>query len=368
MPIDPKIHYASLDELSLDPTNPRLGRNNAGRAVTQARVLDLMMDWKLDELATSFLESGFWPQEALLVVEEKLYGKPALVVVEGNRRLAALRYLHDALAGESASRKWEEIARAQHPPRELFERIPYIKLGSRDDIEAFLGFRHVTGIMEWRPAEKAEYIARLIENSGMTYREVMRKIGSKTPVVRRHYISYRLLLQMEEQEDISLEKVEEKFSVLYLSLRTAGTQKYLQIDIDAEPEKAKHPVPRERLQQLANFALWLFGNDRTAPIVKESRQVDAFGVILESKNAVDYLERSERPSFETAFRLAGGDEPELIKLIERAADDIEAALSRVHLYVKSKKVQLAVARVGQDAVQLLKIFPDIQNTVMKDVG
>ena len=91
-----------------------------------------------------------------------------------------------------------------------------------------------------------------------------------------------------------------------------------------------------------------------------------FGLILESKKAVEYLERSERPSFETAFRLAGGDEPGLVKLIERAADDIEAALSRVHLYVKSKKVQQAVARVGQDAIQLLKIFPDIQNAVMKE--
>jgi hypothetical protein len=38
----------------------------------------------------------------------------------------------------------------------------------------------------------------------------------------------------------------------------------------------------------------------------------------------------------------------------------------VHLYVKSKKVQQAVARVGQDAIQLLKIFPDIQNAVMKE--
>ena len=32
----------------------------------------------------------------------------------------------------------------------------------------------------------------------MTYQEVMRKIGSKTPTVRQNYISYRLLLQMED--------------------------------------------------------------------------------------------------------------------------------------------------------------------------
>ena len=366
MPIDTTILYAKLDELSLDPTNPRLGRNNAGRNVSQDRVLELMSDWNLDELAISFLESDFWPQEALVVVEENLYGKSALVVVEGNRRLAALRYLRDARRGAPASKKWEEIAAGQHPPKSLFQKIPYIKLQSRSEIEVFLGFRHVTGIMEWRPAEKAEYIAKLVEGGHMTYEEVMRKIGSKTPVVRQHYISYRLLLQMEDQDAISLKHVEEKFSVLYLSLRTAGAQKYLDIDIKAEPDKAKHPVPRSHLDQLANFALWLFGNEKTPPIVKESRQVDSFGTILESKKAVEYLERSERPNFETALRLAGGDEREIIKLIERAADDIEVALGRAHHYVKSEKLRFAVERVGTDAVQLLRLFPDVQRRVLEN--
>lgn len=61
------------------------------------------------ELAVSFLESGFWPQEGLLVVRENLYGKPALVVVEGNRRLAALQLLSDAARGRPTTRKWEAI-------------------------------------------------------------------------------------------------------------------------------------------------------------------------------------------------------------------------------------------------------------------
>ena len=36
----------------------------------------MMSDWVLDELAISYLESGFWTHEALLVVKE------ALVVVQ----------------------------------------------------------------------------------------------------------------------------------------------------------------------------------------------------------------------------------------------------------------------------------------------
>src|SRR5207249_1630282 len=101
-----------------------------------------------------------------------------------------------------------------------------------------LGFRHVTGIKEWNPAEKAEYIADLVEKHKMTYDEVRKKIGSKTETVRRNYISYRLLLQMEGEEDIDSARVEDKFSVLYLSLRSVGVQKYLQIDIQAEPNHA----------------------------------------------------------------------------------------------------------------------------------
>jgi hypothetical protein len=366
MKIDTKVKYAKLDDLLLDPTNSRLGRDNTARTPKQDKILELMKDWTLDELAVSFLESGFWPQEALLVVRETLYGRPALVVVEGNRRLAALKYLHDALDGHPASKKWTEIARHASPPPTLFEEIPYLLVDSRKDLEAFLGFRHVTGIKEWRPAEKAEYIAKLIEESNMKYDEVRRKIGSKLPTVRQHYISYRLLLQMEDQEEISLPRVEDKFSVLYLSLRTAGVQKYLHIDIKAEPKAAKRPVPADHLNALAKFALWLFGDERTPALVRDSRQVDDFGVILESPKAVAYLERSERPVFDAAFRIAGGDEPEIVRLVEEAADNIEFALSRAHLHTKSEKLGFAVERMGADALQLLRLFPDRYKRLCKD--
>ena len=360
MAVNNQIQYAAVDDLMLDPLNPRLGRGNSGPDVKQSVVMDLMKDWTLDELAVSFIESGFWPQEALLVVKERLYGKAVLVVVEGNRRLAALKFLKQAVDGQLNDPKWKEMVADEKPPPALFKKIPYIEVDSRKDVESFLGFRHVTGIKEWKPAEKAEYISKLIEDSKLSYTEVMRKIGSKTPTVRQNYISYRLLLQMEDREDISISHVEDKFSVLFLSLRTVGVQNYLDIDILAEPQGARTPVPRHHLKNLSNFALWLFGSKERPPIVRDSRQVDQFGRILESSKAVDYLERTERPSFDIAFQLAGGDEPEVVRLVEEAADNIEAALSRAHRYGKSKKLRSASKRLGEDAFQLLSIFPGLQ--------
>ena len=360
MPVNNVIEYTSLEKLYMDPENPRLGREHVGKDVKQPRVLELMKDWALEELAVSFLESGYWPQEALIVIEEELYGKQRLVVVEGNRRLAALKLLKAAYEGTNTSSRWEEIAESKRPPKNLFTDIPYIKVGSKEDVEAFLGFRHVTGIKEWKPAEKAEYIAHLIEDRKMTYEHVTGKIGSRIPVVRQNYISYRLLLQMEDEEGISTENVEEKFSVLYLSLRTVGVQKYLNIDIKGSPHQVFRPVPKSKLKALANFVVWLFGDEKRRPIVRESRQVDNFGKILESREAVEYLERSDSPNFETAHRLAGGDELELVRLIEKAADNIEASLSRAHLYADSKKLRDAIYRLGLDTGQILKLFPDIK--------
>ena len=365
MTVQTEIKYASVDELMLDPMNPRLGRTNTGRTVSQSKVIDLMKDWTLEELATSFMESGFWPQEALLVVREKLYGRDSLVVVEGNRRLAALKFLQDAVKG-NGDKKWTELVTGWDPHANFFKRVPYLLISSRKDVEAFLGFRHVTGIKEWRPAEKAEFIAHLIEERGLSYKEVTRKIGSKLPAVRSNYISYRLLLQMENRDDISIEHVEEKFSVLFLSLRTEGVKKYLHVDIQAEPSQARTPVPKAHLRALANFARWLFGTDKSLPIVKDSRQVDHFGKILESKKAVDYLERTSNPSFEIAYGLAGGDEPEVVRLIERAADNVEAALSRAHLYAKkSSNLRSATERLGQDVFQLLVLYPDIREQLLQ---
>lgn len=367
MAITTKIQYDTPDKLFLDPKNPRLGRHNIAANLAPEAILEVMREWKLEELAISFLESGFWPQEALLVVVDQIGKKPQKVVVEGNRRLAALKLLLAAKSGNAVSPKWREIAASGN--KEAYARlreIPYLTADSREDVQSYIGYRHVTGIQQWEPAEKAEYIAHLIDDQGMTYEQVMRKIGSKTPAVRQNYISYRLLLQMEDaNEEISIKHVEDKFSVLFLSLRSEGTQTYLNIDIQADPDKAKRPVPKSKLAQLANFALWLFGDEKREPVVSDSRQVDKFGEMLLSPAAIEYLERAEKPSFETAYRLAGGDEAGTAQLLVRAADAIEQALGTVHHHRKSSVMKKAVRRLGTDVYALLDHFPEVKRDLSK---
>jgi hypothetical protein len=366
----PKILKEVQENLYLDPNNPRLGRHNIEKKLGQEGILDIMKDWTLEELAVSFLESGFWPQEALIVVREPLSGEknPVLIVVEGNRRLAALKMMARAREKkQGVPERWLELIRGYKAEAfDSIKEIPYILKKSRKEVRAYIGYRHVTGIKEWNPAEKAEYIAQLIEDEKLTYEQVRKRIGSKMPTVRQNYISYRLLLQMENRSDkIDVGRVEDRFSVLYLALRTRGVQTYLDIDIEADPKTAKAPVPSGKLKQLENFARWLFGAEDQEPIISDSRQVDDFGRILENATAIQYLERNERPSFSVARRMAGVAESDVSSHLERAADEIEEALKAAHQHKSSKRLQAAVKRVGVDAFQLLALFPGIKKELLE---
>ncbi len=340
MAVHNKIEYEKAENLFLDQKNPRLGRHNVDKGLGQDEILKLMQKYTLDELVVSIAHSGFWPQEAVIVVEDKVGKADRKVVVEGNRRLAAAKLLDMAIRGLAAPSDVSEVVdslskKELQSLKDTLNAIPYIRADDRKDVKEYLGFRHVTGIKQWDPAEKAEYIAELID-SGMTYQD----------------------------DEIDVKAVENKFSVLTLSLRTDGVQSYLGIDIEADPADAKTPVPRSKLRHLVNFALWLFGKEGSVPpIITDSRKVDTFGKILESAKAVEYLESSKSPRFEVAKRLAGGDESEVVDLIEEAAFSIEEALSTLHLVKDSKRVKEGVERLIQDIHQVLLVFPELKKHI-----
>lgn len=222
----------------------------------------------------------------------------------------------------------------------------------------------MTGVKQWEPAEEAEYISNLIE-SGLNYKEVTDAIGSKVESVRRSYISFRILLQMEGQNGIHIPSVEEKFSVLTLSLRTDGVQSYLGVDISVDPDKAERPVPPSKLNHLVKFALWLFGNDEEGiqPLVTDSRQIENFGKILESSKGVQYLESTNTPRLETAYRIAGGAAAEVAQFLEQAWFQLEEALGVIHHVKQSTRVKEASERIVRDVERLLTVYPEFKSIV-----
>jgi uncharacterized protein YerC len=369
MAINNKIEYEKLEKFQLDSQNPRFERDFRESNPTHNRFMNEMEEWKLDELAVSFLScNGFWVQEAVLVLLEKRGKSDFFTVIEGNRRIAALYKLRTIIEDPSAikSKKWRDIAALAEQNKIkatniLFNEIPYIRIEKREDVDEFLGFRHVTGIEEWQPAEKAAYIAKLIDERKMTYEEVMQKIGSRTTTVRQLYITFRLMEQMREEDILPKEGVQNRFSVMYLSLRTPGVQQRLGLDMQGLPDRNRYPVEKKNLPHLKHFARWIFGEDSHSPLFSDSRQVDAFGGLLENDEAFKYLCENKDARFDTARTIAGGDLSETIINVKKASEYIRMALSQAHRYPNDKKLQNVMKDFSNDAIHLMSVFQKLQS-------
>ena len=365
MALSTTIEFAELENCFLDPLNPRLGRFRTGESTPQDTLLQGMRNWALEELGVSFIESGFWPQEAVITVKEDLYGPPTkMVVVEGNRRIAALKFLKKAVNGERTPRSWTRLVAESTPDAALFKRVPYVLADSRDDVRAFIGFRHVTGIKEWAPAEKAQFIAGLIDDQGLSYETVRKQIGSRTETVRRNYIAYRILLQIESLGiEINQEGLDRRFSVLFLALRESRVRDYLGVDLSAEPKEAKYPVPKTKFEDLGFFSQWLFGSDQHRPLFTDSRDVGDFARVLGDDDAVDYLKSSPNPSFEVALQKTGVEHEEIETQLKEANVQMELALSKIHLHLDSAVIKQEMQRFALNAKELIVKFPDIATAI-----
>ena len=192
----------------------------------------------------------------------------------------------------------------------------------------------------------------------MSYVDVMRAIGSKTPTVRQNYITNRLFRQISELDGVEPSLVEKRFSVLFLSIREHGVQRFLGIDPVAEPAAAQAPVPEERSDNLRWFTVWVFGTDEVDALFTDSRKMGSFSKVLDNPEAVEYLQTARRPTFAAALERAGTDHEEVLDRLNSAIDEVELALSTVHLFAQQREVHQAVLRLALGIRSLVSSFPD----------
>ncbi|MGH9894460.1 MAG: hypothetical protein ACREA0_21260, partial [bacterium] len=100
-----KMH--TVASLHLDAKNPRLGRETQARAPRDIIQYLFEHDDAL-EVAESIASRGYFPNEPVLAIREA--GK--LIVIEGNRRLAALKALREpGLLTGTLGRQLERLSR-----------------------------------------------------------------------------------------------------------------------------------------------------------------------------------------------------------------------------------------------------------------
>lgn len=329
------------DQLSLDTDNPRFGL--AKKASPDEALQFLFENSDIRELWNSIVENGFLPYEPIIAWQPDK-SKKEYVVIEGNRRVAAVKTLLNPAMIASFSKTSVPEVPAEH--RKSLELLPVVVIDSRDDADQYIGFRHVNGARNWEPLPKARFglklLTRLREDASLNDKQrvetLARQIGDNPTQIIRNIFSFKVLEQAMElgmlQEDF-LERTKNDFSHLYSILSNPDTREYIGLGRSALAAEriVTNPVPETHYNKLRHLMTWLFGSSDgqvSSIIARQGQDRPALQKVIASSEGLTALEQTG--DFAYAKQLAGADADDWLSSVhglDRSAEKVWSGASRV---------------------------------------
>jgi DNA-directed RNA polymerase subunit N (RpoN/RPB10) len=278
-----------VGKLLFDPGNPRFGGKSGLSTISQIekqqdriqKVLEGDPHYAL-RLIESFKENGFIRYEPLVV--RQMNGK--YVVIEGNRRLAAVRHI---ISNKDGSFLPELIAK--------FRKIPVLVFHTKEDqshvqeMRVYLGVRHLFGFKDWPAESKATFLDEQIK-SGDDLGRTIDELGIKKSAVRRYLIPYRMTRKAKQHlKGIS----DQEFWILGEALTRSAIPDYIELEVNPDTLE----VEGYNLAKLRKLIDFLYGeltddgtrNFLTRKITEGTRDSSRLAKVLSDPKAAAKLER-----------------------------------------------------------------------------
>ncbi|EER6179615.1 ParB N-terminal domain-containing protein, partial [Escherichia coli] len=327
------LDYIDLNKLELDTKNPRLPEGV--ERTPEAMLNHIALTTSIEDLMNAIAENGFFPGEPLIAVKEG----DKYTVVEGNRRLTAVKLIHNPYECDRPSSRMIEIAESAKDKLGTLEKLPVIVRDTRAEILPYLGFRHITGVKQWEPLSKARYIEQLF---GLTspnsptndrYHQVARAIGSRKDHIKRNLDALAVYKVMESNNFYDIDGLDEesiKFSILSTAL--ADEKIGLFVGVSEKDEYGDitsndviihpHHINRENTRELT---LWLYKKDDSGKTkVGESRNLRLLSSVIDNPKALTSFRNGA--DLKVAYQLTEDLKQDFMTLLYKAESAlIEAA-------------------------------------------
>ena len=279
-----------VSDLHFDYQNPRLAEYGISKATPEEEILKILWDaMDVRELVQSISASGFFPHEALIVVQDA----DRYILIEGNRRLAAVKVL---LGSEKNRELGWAVPTLSKEARADLETIPTI-FSTREEAWRFLGFKHVNGPAKWSSYAKASYIATVHKTYGIPLADIANQIGDRHNTVQRLYRGLMVLEQAEREGVYNRENIFRTrlaFSHLYTGLDYEGISNFL--NVAPKENETESPVPKEKLKELGELCVWLYGDrsQNRPPVVEtQNPHLRMLNAVVANREAVAALRAGE---------------------------------------------------------------------------
>lgn len=257
------IEFAKTDDLHFDYKNPRLAEFNLDSNTPEEEILKILWEtMSVEEIILSIASSGFFNHEPLIVVTEKIKRTPSLVVIEGNRRLGAVKAILKPNILEDYGISFPNINIPAGIRKEI-EKLPIIKVDTREEAWKYIGFKHINGPAKWGSYAKAQYIAQIHKDFNIPLDDIAVQIGDTHKTVQKLFQGLMVIDQAEDKKVFDKSDIVGTrlyFSHLYTALTYEGVENYLGLkDVS---EETPNPVPVEKEEDLGQFLTWLFGSKK----------------------------------------------------------------------------------------------------------
>lgn len=225
------LAYVNIDSIYLDPNNYRLVNsthyfyiNNELdyiNPVVQKRTMSIICgdkDEEISDLITSFRENGYLYVDYIQVREIRTN---VYVVLEGNRRIAALKRLKELYEKYGYDLKNLEYS--------FFKKIPVrIEPNTNNMTGNFtlMALKHINGNKKWGEWNQALFLADLRYKYNISEDEICNKTGITKNVLRPTLRAYRLVKQF-ELSDYSDQYKENMFPMFKETVRNARLKEWL---------------------------------------------------------------------------------------------------------------------------------------------
>lgn len=317
-------------ELKLDRRNPRMpGRPFADETGALAH---LARYGALDEIISSIESSGWIDFEPLIVLARDDELDEENIVIEGNRRVAALKLL----AAPELARELR-VSVPANSQRLVPTSARAWLVNSRAEARGFIGFKHINGPYRWDSFAKAKFASDWVtETSDIA--GVSKQLGDSHSTVLRLVNGYKVFRQAEDEGFTNGVAQTGKFSFshLYVGLTRPGIRNFVGIETSSEllPDR---PVSTEKLDQLNELIGWLYGNDRARAVIRsQNPDIKWLSAVLEEPRSISVLR--ERQDLRTAYDLIENKGELFSREIDRLWTASKVGLSLIAHYQGEKEL------------------------------
>lgn len=261
--------------LDLDWQNPRLPAELRREDATQ-KELALYIDKHHDALrvARSIDRHGFFVSEPLIGIRNGRRTR----IVEGNRRLVALAGLTKPALRRALEAQTPAWTRLGTLPADA--KVPVVVVEERNEVDALLGFRHISGIEPWDPYAQARFIAELVERNG-NFAEVAQIVGRTETEVRSMYRDFDIVAQAKSRFGLDTTRVERSFGVFNAAMGLVKLRAYIGAPAPREVDPELYPIAEDGTRELSRLFEYLFGDERgRGRAITDSRQLRTLARVL----------------------------------------------------------------------------------------